>query len=173
MNMVQVGGRLFINVPANNMFGHGFYQFSSEFLYRVFDADNGFAMRDLVVVESPFTSAEVSRDWHCCRTIDPAEVGSRIRLVLRSPLMIFVEAERIDKLVTIAKPPMQSDYQVRWRQSDLARETTNPANDRDAKERSEKPFAYLTPWQEIKRRIKQRRKLSLQNRRFFRPTKPL
>ena len=36
MNLVKIGGHIFINVPANNLFGHGFYQFSSEFFYRVF-----------------------------------------------------------------------------------------------------------------------------------------
>src|SRR5688572_7074261 len=36
MQAVKVGGAIFIQTPANNYFGHGFYQFSPEVFYRVF-----------------------------------------------------------------------------------------------------------------------------------------
>lgn len=33
MEMVRVGGRLILVSPANDHFGHGFYQFSAELFY--------------------------------------------------------------------------------------------------------------------------------------------
>jgi SAM-dependent methyltransferase len=164
MTMVRPGGRIFINVPANNLFGHGFYQFSTEFFYRVFEAANGFAVRDMLVIESPFASVEASGDWRCFRTLDPAEAGTRIRLVSSKPQMIFVEAERIERVVPFAQPPMQSDYRTRW---DREPEPAPP------EESAGEPFAYLTLWQSLKRTLKQRRKQSLRNRRFFTRTDPL
>lgn len=172
MNMVRVGGRIFVNVPANNLFGHGFYQFSSEFFYRVFDAPNGYVVREMVVIESPFISVEASRSWRCFRTVDPASVGSRIRLVSDKPLMLFVEAERTASVPPFMRSPMQSDYQARWDEHDASRSARSDAAD-GAGERLSKPFAYLTPWQDLKRRLKQRRKHSLRNRRFFNRALPL
>lgn len=173
MNMVRPGGHIFINVPANNLFGHGFYQFSSEFFYRVFEPSNGFAVRDMLVIESPFISVEAGREWHCFRTIDPAVVGTRVRLVSDKPLMLFVQAERTQRVVPFAQPPMQSDYQTRWNEDNKIRDAAPPAAENTADERLEEPFSYLTRWQDLKRRLKQRRKHSLLNRLFFQRIDPL
>ena len=43
--MLTVGGSIFVNTPANNMMGHGFYQFSPELMYRIFAEANGFDPR--------------------------------------------------------------------------------------------------------------------------------
>src|SRR4029077_10267153 len=36
MRMTKVGGWVFITTVANNLCGHGFYQFSPELIYRIF-----------------------------------------------------------------------------------------------------------------------------------------
>jgi 2-polyprenyl-3-methyl-5-hydroxy-6-metoxy-1,4-benzoquinol methylase len=36
MEMLKVGGYLFMTTVGNNLFGHGFYQFSAEIMYRIF-----------------------------------------------------------------------------------------------------------------------------------------
>jgi hypothetical protein len=173
MTMVRPGGHIFINVPANNLFGHGFYQFSSEFFYRVFEPRNGFVVRDMLVIESPFISVEAGRDWRCFRTPDPAVAGTRIRLVTDKPLMLFVAAERTERVIPFAQPPMQSDYKARWDEIEQAGSAVlAPANDRTGKPLAQ-PFSYQTPWQDLKRRLKQRRKHSLRNRRFFTRIDPL
>ena len=51
MEMVQPGGRLFIHNCANNLCGHGFYQFSPELFFRVLSPANGFQMQHCVAVE--------------------------------------------------------------------------------------------------------------------------
>ena len=38
MEMVRVGGHLILGTPANNFFGHGFYQFSPELWFRLFSS---------------------------------------------------------------------------------------------------------------------------------------
>lgn len=172
MTMVRPGGHIFINVPANNLFGHGFYQFSSEFFYRVFEPRNGFAVRDMLVIESPFISVEAGRDWRCFRTPDPAVAGTRIRLVTDKPLMLFVVAERTARVVPFAQPPMQSDYKVRWDEAEQGGGAV-PAPADTAGEARAQPFSYQTLWQDLKRRLKQRRKHSLRNRRFFTRVEPL
>lgn len=172
MRMIRPGGHIFINVPANNLFGHGFYQFSSEFFYRVFDACNGFTLRDMLVIESPFISVEAGRDWHCFKTVDPATAGRRIRIVSGRPLMLFVQAERTECVEPFAQLPMQSDYQNRWDKHQLARSSSQPAT--GGKESApSKPFSYAGRWQSIRLWLKQRRKHSLGNRRFFEPIDPL
>ena len=44
MEMLQVGGYFISLAPANNMLGHGFYQFSPELFYRIFSKENGFSV---------------------------------------------------------------------------------------------------------------------------------
>ena len=41
MEMTRVGGRFYMHTCANNLCGHGFYQFSPELFYRVFSPENG------------------------------------------------------------------------------------------------------------------------------------
>lgn len=173
MAMVRPGGRIFINVPANNLFGHGFYQFSSEFFYRVFDASNGFVVRDMLAIEAPFTSVETGQGWRCFKTPDPAVVGTRIRLVSDKPLMLFVSAERTERVTPFAQLPVQSDYKVRWNRADETGKAAPPPTDSGTDERMDRPFSYLTAWQALKQQIKQWRKHSLRNRRFFERIDPL
>ena len=58
--MLKVGGTLFVTTPANNLMGHGFYQFSPELMFRVFSDENGFALRDVLLFEGDYPSIEPS-----------------------------------------------------------------------------------------------------------------
>lgn len=42
MDMVKPGGHLILETPANNLFGHGFYQFSPELFFSLLDTHNSF-----------------------------------------------------------------------------------------------------------------------------------
>lgn len=166
MELVRVGGHVFIAAPANNLFGHGFYQFSSDLFYRVFDESNGFALRRMTVTEAPLTSVEMSRHWHLYETRDPAEAGKRVRVVGRRPLILNVHAERIADCVPFAKPPIQSSFAKSW-----ARPTgpEEGASREGAEAASSAGFRYVGLFEELRRRIQDRRIRSLRNRRFFRP----
>jgi SAM-dependent methyltransferase len=160
MELVALGGHLFIDVPANNLFGHGFYQFSSELFWRVFGPENGFEVREMFVTECPFTNVEASRRWRSYRVRDPAERGRRIPLVTAKPVMITVEAERVRRVQPLRKAPQQSDYSRRW-------QTATPAQ--AVPHEAQEPFTYLRPWQEFRRWLRQRRRDGLGNRRHFVP----
>src|SRR5258706_3951319 len=51
MQMVKIGGHLIIATPANNNFGHGFYQFSPELWFRLLSPSHGFETCRMVAVE--------------------------------------------------------------------------------------------------------------------------
>ena len=71
MRMVAPGGHLLIVTPANNMAGHGFYQFSPELFYRVLSESNGFLIERMLVTELS------SLRWY--DVADPAVLGTRVQ----------------------------------------------------------------------------------------------
>ena len=114
MKLVKAGGTLFLSTPANNMCGHGFYQFSPELFFRVFHASNGFALQRLVLVTHPFPGAELSRRQTWYDVTDPAAAGARAPLMTRTPAFLMAEATRTAVVPIFATPPQQSDYVARW-----------------------------------------------------------
>ena len=114
MKLVRRGGTVFIASPANNMCGHGFYQFSPELLFRVFNDANGFLLTRLVLVTHPFPGAELStrQTWYEVR--DPAALGSRAPLMTATPAFLMVEAKRIEVVRFDLSATQQSDYLSRW-----------------------------------------------------------
>ena len=109
MEMVKVGGSLQLHVPANNMSGHGFYQFSPDLFYRVLSEENGFAVDRMIAYEA-FDGSQ----WY--EVADPKRVNSRIELVSRPvPVLLLVRARRTAADVPIfATTPQQSDYVATW-----------------------------------------------------------
>ncbi|MCC7418285.1 MAG: hypothetical protein IT176_14210 [Acidobacteria bacterium] len=114
MEMVRPGGRLFIASPANNMCGHGFYQFSPELFFRLFDAANGFALERLVLVTHPFPGAELSTRQTWYEVTDPAAAGTRASLMTPTPAFLMVQARRTASAPISRIALQQSDYVARW-----------------------------------------------------------
>lgn len=112
--MLAVGGTLFITTPANNLMGHGFYQFSPELMFRVFCAENGFEVRNLTLREAMFPSVELTRNRKLYSVADPQEVHKRVGLLSRHPAMMMVEAFKRADADVLATPPNQSDYVEAW-----------------------------------------------------------
>lgn len=110
MKMVKKGGSLFIFTVANNHTGHGFYQFSPELFFRIFQSENGFKIRDVILEKSSFPGAELSSKNKCYSVVDPAYVKRRVGLVSKSPVMIMVHAIRTEVKSVFADYPIQSDY---------------------------------------------------------------
>jgi hypothetical protein len=164
MEMVRVGGRLFIHTCANNLCGHGFYQFSPELFYRTLSSENGFQIERVVVhVIGPYSR------WY--EVADPNSVRSRVELITFAPIQMLVQAKRTHIVPIFAQPPQQSDYTIRWEQQDgalapahLAR---NPA--KSCLARISPSLARLV--HVVKMGIEFYRRQSLRNRRFFRPVK--
>src|SRR5690242_87594 len=74
MELVRVGGHLFIDSPANNFFGHGFYQFSPELFYSALSEENGYAVTEMIV-----HPAGPQATWY--RVANPKTIGSRVELI--------------------------------------------------------------------------------------------
>lgn len=108
MQMVAEGGHFVAFCPANNFFGHGFYQFSAELFFRVFSPANGFVTERMVLVEDD----QVSRGWFEVR--DPQAVRQRVTLMSATPCHLFVMARRTAKVKPFAAFPYQSDYVTVW-----------------------------------------------------------
>jgi hypothetical protein len=47
VDLARVGGHVFHALPANNLSGHGFYQFSPELFFNLYRPENGFELRGL------------------------------------------------------------------------------------------------------------------------------
>ena len=128
MEMVRVGGHYICILPANNFFGHGFYQFSPEFFYGVFDEANGFVLEKLIAFEDEpnwqWRSADPDAGWY--EVESPAKLRERVTLVNDKPLSLIAIARRVAAKPIFAATPQQSDYAARWEESAQAR-TAAPA----------------------------------------------
>jgi hypothetical protein len=110
MEMLRIGGRFFMHTCANNLCGHGFYQFSPELFYRTFSAENGFEVERVVLHRiGPYNR------WY--EVPDPNSIQSRIELLTLTPIQMMVQAKKVAQVEVFSKPPHQSDYTVLWQKS--------------------------------------------------------
>lgn len=114
MRAVRLGGAVFLTVPANNLCGHGFYQFSPELMFRVFSPDNGFTLERLELLQASFPAVESTPISAIYAVADPATLGERIGLRSTRPVMMAVHATRISERPPFANSPQQSDYVAKW-----------------------------------------------------------
>lgn len=110
--MVEPGGHLISITPANSQNGHGMYQLSAEFYYRLL-ADSGEFDRVsvLLCVEGLRTR------WYSLA--DPARLGHRVTFSTAGPADLYVLAHKSDDAPTVSiaaepGPVQQSDYEAQW-----------------------------------------------------------
>jgi SAM-dependent methyltransferase len=193
MEMVRVGGRLILMLPANNLFGHGLYQFSAELFYSALSEPNGYTVERMLICN------EDADTWHLFRSFgqvslvhgpryevaDPRAVRQRVTLVDDKPGTLMVQARRIARRAIFETPPEQSDYLTMWDAHEAASTEPESSGALSARERlsSRLPVQRFQPallwlrWDGIPRllplldplaRIRSRRARSLSNRRWFR-----
>ena len=115
MRMTRVGGRVFSLWPANNLCGHGFFQFSPEFAYRVFSDAHGFEAERVALVESRYPSVELAARRLVLDVVDPDRLGCRALRMSVRPALLLVQARKLHHLDDpFVMPPQQSDYAARW-----------------------------------------------------------
>jgi SAM-dependent methyltransferase len=112
--MLKVGGTIFVTTPANNLMGHGFYQFSPELMFRVFSAANGFALENIMLVEAVYPSVELTKNHTVYEVVDPHDVRTRVGLISKKPVMMMVEARKVHDRELFSTAPIQSDYGAMW-----------------------------------------------------------
>jgi SAM-dependent methyltransferase len=138
MSLVRVGGRLFLFTTANNYCGHGFYQFSPELFFRAFSRPSGFEVERMVAVEyGPFRKRfEVS---------DPEVIRRRVNLINSFPVLLFVQAKRLEKLPLLAEAPQQSDYLAMWTEAERAKRPQAGPPRRTLRDRLKQTLIERTP----------------------------
>ena len=116
MLLPRVGGSLFLLPPANNLFGHGFYQFSPDLFFRVLSPANGYRIAKMAIMESHFIDIERGIRPQRYAVLDPAARGGRSIMVSRFPAVLFVHAIKLgptpERLTAL-----QSDYVATWNQA--------------------------------------------------------
>ncbi len=113
MEMVKVGGHYLAITPANNFFGHGFYQFSPELYFTVFSEVNGFKLEKMIAFEE-----KGDPTWYSVKS--PFEISGRVTLSNSFPVHLLVIAKRLDRRPIFQTSPQQSDYVSIWSSSELA-----------------------------------------------------
>lgn len=175
MRMMRVGGSAIIWTPANNLCGHGFYQFSPEFFFSTLTPATGFRMISAKVVDAVYPSVSLVPAHRVYEVQSPMEVGGRVNVVSRRPLMMLVHAVKLEHLDDpFADTPQQSDYVTTWaEQADSQRKGRSPSKhlkrylQRAYLEMRVRPI--VGPVAQHAMGMRERRQSSLRNRRFFTP----
>ncbi len=162
MKMVKVGGSIFIFTNANNHCGHGFYQFSPELFFNIFNESNGFKTSSILLMEHPYPGAELSKKQVSYEVIDPGQLGERSVIVNNKPLGIMICAKKIKETEIFKDFPIQNDY-------------ANLNNKYFTKEKLKQKISNLDFIKDVipnkilntLRGMKQLKKYSLKNRKFF------
>jgi hypothetical protein len=131
MDALKVGGHFFGTLPANNHCGHGFYQFSAEFVYRVFSGQNGFEVCKLFV--APVYVAGKWVDGPVFEVLDPEKLRERVQIEGRRKMVFLVQARKVRQESVFATWPQQSDYSAVWLRRSACK---NPPDDQPEKLRS-------------------------------------
>ena len=102
--LCKTGGRIIHCLPANNQCGHGFWQFSPELFFSLYDESNGYQSTKLYLIDSYNDKSY----WQIKKK--PKE--ERLELNSFSPLYIFVTT--VKKLENTIQKAQQSDYEYVW-----------------------------------------------------------
>jgi SAM-dependent methyltransferase len=108
LELLRPGGHFVTITPAHNFMGHGFYQFSPELFFRVFQKENGFTLRKMVLFKW------LAEDATFFEVKDPAVSGYRTELFSGKPMLLAVLAQRTAEVPVLARPPQESDYAALW-----------------------------------------------------------
>ena len=115
------GGKIIHCLPANNQCGHGFWQFSPELFFSLYNESNGYKSTRLHLIDNNNDKSY----WQ----INKKPKNERLELNSFTPLYIFVVT--IKKLENIIQKAQQSDYEYVWNkklvniQSDTKKKSTS------------------------------------------------
>jgi hypothetical protein len=112
MEMVKIGGHLILMTPANNNFGHGFYQFSPELFFSLLDEQNGFAETQIF---------EQDDFWHWFKIRNPKDIKCRVDVCIakNNPSLLYVVSKKITPTPKELKV-LQSDYVDLWENQNIS-----------------------------------------------------
>ncbi len=107
VDLCRVGGHVLHALPANNLSGHGFYQFSPELFFNLYQPARGFELRGAF-----FALKAEPRYWW--RVASPLQVQRRVTLCNSHEVYLMVLARKLHDTGPLPAP-QQSDYaQGEW-----------------------------------------------------------
>lgn len=111
--MLKPGGVFLLVDAANNMLGHGMYQFSPELLWTVFSEKNGFEVLRMQLMETNGSPSAIELK-------NPRVEGKRIEIgCTRLPTYIMMAARKVADVSVVVG--YQSDYEAAWARSERGR----------------------------------------------------
>jgi len=146
MKLVKTGGHLILFTPANNYFGHGFYQFSPELFYRVLTPENGFAVESMIALADNVGIGSIfgfryyfpiTGPWYAVP--DPEQIRRRVTLINHESVILMVLARKTARRDVLKSTPQQSDYTPRWEKGKGDSATPRPQD-------RERTLAWLGRW---------------------------
>jgi hypothetical protein len=105
IKLTAIGGHILSVAPANNLCGHGFYQFSPELFFRVFGASNGCEIKSLYMADTA-----PHRPWQ--RVTDPQLLRRRVNLHHFYATSMIMLAFKKSDVMQPGFVPQQSDYEL-------------------------------------------------------------
>ena len=102
VDVCRVGGHVLHALPANNLSGHGFYQFSPELFFNLYRPERGFALKALY-----FALRADGEHWW--RVANPLQVRRRVNLCNGHEVYLLALAQKLREPGALAAP-QQSDY---------------------------------------------------------------
>jgi len=102
VDLCRVGGHVLHSLPANNLSGHGFYQFSPELFFNLYQERNGFEVRGL------WFAMKADR-LHWWKVANPMDVKRRVNLCNSHEVYMLVIARKLREVGPLPAP-QQSDY---------------------------------------------------------------
>ena len=103
--LAKSGGQILHVLPANNLCGHGFWQFSPELFLSLYSTSNGYRDTELLLADLRDTA-----HWH---PVQPAPPGERITVRSAAPVYILVRTVKAQSGFS-HDSVQQSDYLVAW-----------------------------------------------------------
>ena len=102
IDLCRVGGHVLHALPANNLSGHGFYQFSPELFFSLYRPERGFELRGMWMAEK----ADLRHWW---KVADPRVRRRRVTLRNSHETYLLVIARKLADVGPLPAP-QQSDY---------------------------------------------------------------
>ena len=103
-DLCKINGHIIHCLPANNNCGHGFWQFSPELFFTMYNKKNGFENTEIFLI-----NLFDKKNWY---KVNKQKLGERLELNSSEPLYILVKTKKIEN--NYFKNINQSDYEYQW-----------------------------------------------------------
>lgn len=103
-NLCKINGHIIHCLPANNNCGHGFWQFSPELFFSIYNKKNGFNETEIYLI-----NLFDKENWF---KIKKQNLGERLELNSSEPLYLLIKTKKIGE--NLYQNINQSDYEQQW-----------------------------------------------------------